>query len=138
MIRDVVAARGHPNVLSTHKTTLEFTKETHLTPRGDCIIAVGADKSLGDLKPELLEVLRNPGTKIKIKITCGGISDTVTAYGHPGLSFTHPTDAVLRKSEYVCSRTLAVNADKAALDLGRGLVEKLACGLPVTIEIRKI
>jgi hypothetical protein len=38
---------------------------------------------------------------------------------------THPTDVVVRKSDYFCSRTLAVRADKAASDLSRELVEKL-------------
>ena len=32
---------------------------------------------------------------------------------------------VIRKSDYVCERTLAVGADKAANDLSRALVEKL-------------
>jgi hypothetical protein len=32
---------------------------------------------------------------------------------------------VVRKSDYVCNRTLAVHADKAAQDLPKALVEKL-------------
>ena len=32
---------------------------------------------------------------------------------------------VVRKSNYVCSRTLAVKADKASADLSRSLVQKL-------------
>jgi hypothetical protein len=136
LIKDSVNARGHPNILATHGKTLEFTKETRLTPRGDCIIAVDADKSLGDLKKELLEALKNPTSVIELKITCGGVTDVVKARGHPKLSFTHPTDMVVRKSSFTCSRTLAVKADKAAADLDRKLVEKLAGGLPVELEVR--
>jgi hypothetical protein len=49
----------------------------------------------------------------------------VKAQGHPSLTFTHPTDLVIRKSDYVCGRTLAIRADIAACDLSRKLVEKL-------------
>jgi len=38
---------------------------------------------------------------------------------------THPTDMIIRKSNYICSRTLAIQAGKAACDLSRKLVEKL-------------
>jgi hypothetical protein len=38
---------------------------------------------------------------------------------------TDPADLVVRKSDYVCGRTLAILADKAAKDLSRKLVEKL-------------
>ncbi len=36
-------AQGHPNILATHKTTLEITKDTEVTGEGGCIIAVKAD-----------------------------------------------------------------------------------------------
>jgi len=41
------------------------------------------------------------------------------------LILTHPTDMVIRKSDYICNRTLAIRADKSANDLPRELVEKL-------------
>ncbi|MDX1814121.1 MAG: DUF371 domain-containing protein, partial [Candidatus Bathyarchaeia archaeon] len=44
-----------------------------------------------------------------------------------------------RKSDYVCSRTLAIHADKAAQDLSRGLVEKLKNPkqkMKITLEVR--
>ena len=45
---------------------------------------------------------------------------------------SHPTDMVVRKSGYICGRTLAINADKAACDLSRALVEKLKNPEPVS------
>ncbi len=126
-------ARGHPNVLSLHETTLEFTRETHLTPRGDCIFAVAADKSLPDLPAEFKDALRSENAVLTMTVECGGVSYTVVARGHPGLILTHPTDAVIRKSAFICPRTLAVNADKAACDLGRDLVEVLKKGGEATI-----
>jgi len=124
-IEEVVLGYGHENIIATHKTTLEFTKDTHLSEKGDCIVAVAADKALADLSLEFKANLRKPNAKLTILIEAGGITAQVQAYGAQRLSLAHPTDAVIRKSDYVCSRTLAVRADKAANDLPRALVEKL-------------
>jgi hypothetical protein len=123
--KEVVSGYGHANIHATHKTTLEFTKEKHLSKKGDCIIAVAADKAIADLSPKLKANLRKPKAKLTILIEAGGIAEQVQAQGSGKLILSHPTDAVIRKSEYVCSRTLAVRADKAANDLSRELVEKL-------------
>ena len=124
-IREVIFGYGHENMQATHKTTLEFTKDSHLTKKGDCIVTVAADKALADLNTEFKEILRKPNTKVTITIEADGVIEQVNAKGSPQLSLTHPTDMVVRKSGYVCSRTLAVHADKAACDLSRALVEKL-------------
>jgi len=124
-IREVIFGYGHENIQATHKTTLEFTKDTHLSEKGDCIVTVAADKALADLTAEFKEILRKPHAKLTIKIEADGITEQVKAEGSPQLILTHPTDMVIRKSDYVCNRTLAVHADKAAQDLPRKLVEKL-------------
>jgi hypothetical protein len=123
--REVIFGYGHENILATHKTTLEFTKDTHLSKKGDCIVAVAADKALADLSAEFKEKLRKPHAKLTILIEADGIIEQVNAHGSPRLILTHPTDMVIRKSDYVCNRTLAVHADKAAQDLSKALVEKL-------------
>lgn len=122
---ELISAHGHRNVQSTNKTTFEITKENHLTKRGDCVIAVGAAKGAIDLNPRFKAVARSQDARIKIKIEVNGEEETVTAWGNPKLLFTHSTDLVVRKSDYVCGRTLAVGADKAACDLSRRLIEKL-------------
>jgi hypothetical protein len=122
---ELISARGHINVQSTNETTFEVTKETHLTKRGDCIIAVGATKGAKDLNPKFKAAARKQGGRVTIKIEVDGEEETVTAWGSPRLSFSHPTDLVVRKSDYVCNRTLAIRADKAACDFSRKLVEKL-------------
>lgn len=124
-IREIIFGYGHENIRATHKTTLEFTKDTHLSKKGDCIVAVAADKALADLNPEFKENLRKPHAKLTILIGVGGIAEQVNAHGSPQLFLTHHTDMVIRKSDYVCSRTLAIHANKAAQDLSRELVEKL-------------
>jgi len=122
---EVIVAHGHENVRSTNKTTFEITKENHLTKRGDCILAVGATKGAADLNPRFKAVARTQHARVTIKIQVEGEEETVTAWGNPKLLFTHPTDLVARKSDYVCGRTLAIRADKAACDLSRKLVEEL-------------
>jgi hypothetical protein len=122
---EVVFGYGHENIRATHRTTLEFTKDKHLSRKGDCIIAVAADKALADLSPRFKANLRKPNAKLTIIIEADGIAEQVQAHGAQQLILSHPTDAVIRKSDYVCARTLAVRADKTANDLSRELVEKL-------------
>lgn len=136
VVSETVKAFGHNNVRSQHETTLEFTKENHLTPQGDCIIAIGADKGMSELSENFKMLMRNYNTMLDISIECDGVHDEVKAYGHPDLSFTHPTDMVVRKSMFICDRTLAVRANKSASDLKRELVEKLNVGgNPVTVRL---
>ena len=124
-VKEVIFGYGHENIQARHKTTLEFTKDTHLSKKGDCIVVVAADKALADLTADFKEKLRKPHAKLTITIEVDGISEQVNARGSPQLILTHLTDMVIRKSDYVCSRTLAVHADKAAQDLSRDFVEKL-------------
>jgi hypothetical protein len=124
-LQEVVFGYGHQNIQATHKTTLEFTKDTHLSKKGNCIIAVSANKALADLSPEFKAEMRKPNAKLTILIEAEGIKEQVHAFGVPQLTLSHSTDAVVRTSGYFCSRTLAVHADKAANDLSRALVEKL-------------
>jgi len=134
IVTEVIYARGHENVLSTNKTTFEVTKDTHLTKRGDCIIAVGATKGAADLNPKFKEAAQKEHARTTIIIEAGDEVDAVNAWGSPQLSFTHSTDLVVRKSNYVCNRTLAIRADKAAKDLSRKLVEKL-CNPNLSVKI---
>jgi hypothetical protein len=121
----VFSARGHKNVQSTHKTTFEFTKETTLTKRGDCVVALESTKAAADLPLEFKEAAKKEGAQITVTVEADELKETVKAEGSPQLEFTHPTDLVVRKSDYVCGRTLAIRADKAAIDFARELVEKL-------------
>ncbi len=120
-----IAASGHSNVTAKHKTTLEFTKDSHLTLRGDCIVAVNADKCFSDFSDGFIEKLRNRDSRLELKIKCNNAEDIVNARGHESLTLTHPKDMVVRKSNFICERTLGIKSDKAAIDLDRKLVEEL-------------
>ncbi len=138
MPTEKVLAEGHPNVLCLHKTTLEFTKDPDLTLRGDCIFAVSSDKAIADLSPTLLAALKNKDAHLIMTIECGGAIDTVTACGHPDLILSDPHEAVIRKSDFICPRTLAIGADKGAIDLSRELVAALQTVSEVVINIEVI
>ena len=122
---ETILAHGHENIQATHKTTFEITKEAQLSRRGDCIIAVSANKTMTDFSSEFKENLHKEKAKIMILIEAGDAAEVVNAFGSPRLILTHHTDMVVRKSNYICNRTLAIQADKAACDLSRKLAEKL-------------
>jgi hypothetical protein len=124
-VTTIIFARGHENIQATHKTTFEITKETALTKRGDCIIAVEATKGAADLSLEFKKAARRKGAQMMITIEVGELTEVVMSRGSPRLLFTHPTDLVVRRSGYVCGRTLAIRADKVASNLSRKLVEKI-------------
>jgi len=136
MLVEKIKATGHRNVTAKHKTTFEITKENHLTPRGDCIIAISADKSLPELSREFRNSLKNEKAKLKINLHCSNLTEKITACGDPNLTLKHPTDMVIRKSSFICDRTLAIKANKAAIDLNKEFVKKLKEGKEVEIELK--
>jgi len=122
---DAFWALGHANIHATHPTTLMFTKDIHVSQNGDCIVAMTADKSVADLSAQFKEDLRKPNAKLTVTIETGEFIEEIKALGSPKLCLCHPTDIVIRKSDYICSRTLAICANKSSNDLPRKLVEKL-------------
>jgi hypothetical protein len=108
-----------------HQTTLELTKDLQLTYRGDCIVGIGASKACNDLQPHLKELLRTKNMEVRIRISAHGLSFNLTAHGHPDLLLSHMSDMVIRKSSYICPRTLAILSDKSAVDIPRELVDQL-------------
>ena len=123
--REVIIAYGHANILATNKKTLEVTKEPSLSKSGTCIVAVRADKGADDLSSEFKRLLRKSGSSIAITFQTAGEEETIIATGHPELSLSHPRSLVVRKSRFICERTLAIKANKAAGDFSRPFAEKL-------------
>ncbi len=121
----VFFAKGHKNVLSTHRTTFELTKETELSKRGNCIVAVESTMGAVDLPDEFKKAAQKQNSKITIIIEAGNQKETAIGKGSPQLQFTHPTDLVVRKSKFVCGRTLAIETNKASIDFSKKFVEKL-------------
>jgi uncharacterized protein len=124
------SAKGHPNILATHKSTLEITADSELTEKGNCIVAVSADFSLQELQKV---ILGSSDGKIILTLAAAGITEYVTATANRNFSSNH--DIVLRTGSFLSERTLGTRADKAAEGLDRRLVKALASGDPATITI---
>lgn len=116
---------GHKNIRSLHQKTIEITKEPHLTTRGDCIIGVSATCGCKDLPKNIKKKIRNHDTIINFSIRVCNQEFQFQGRGHPDLTLSHAGDIVLRKSDYVSDRTLAVNCDKASDIIPRQMVKLL-------------
>ena len=138
-LQEIIVAFGHKNIFATHPSTLMFTKENHLKTTGDCIVGVNADKSLMDFNETFKEMLKKETSTLTINLGVTGLTETIHAYGSPKLVLTHPTDIVIRKSDFISDRTIAIHADKSSKDLSRQLVEKLKDPkqkIVITISVR--
>ena len=129
----IIRASGHPRITARHPTTLALTRDSAVTEKGDCFVACSASYELSD---GFREHLRN-SKKVVITISCGGESETIIAQGHPELN-PSGKDLVVRTSDWIDGRTLAIKADKAAKNLKRSLVEQLRLGKPVEIKVEPI
>jgi len=133
-------AYGHENVLSEHPRTLEFTKDKHLTKRGDCIVAVNANYEISDIKKLNL----TDGDKIKIIIKCKTaddkeniVEDCIEAEYNNG--FTNNHEMVVRITNFKDQRTFAINANKSSLQLKRKMIDFLKNPKnKIEVEIEKI
>jgi len=115
------------------------TREEHLTERGDCVVAVGAEASLAVLPPEMKEAARSRDAAISLTLEVSGESFTVTGRGDPALTYASELDVVARRSWYVCGRTLMVEADGASVDVPRSIVRLLrnqGAQVKVTLRVR--
>ena len=120
----VIKAKGNKLIKATHKSTLEITKDSFLTERGDCIIGISSNYSVKDLPEDLKDHLLNEG-KIKITIKVDDLINDIIAYGSKRLLLTNNKSIVIRKSNYIDDRTLAINSNKSAIDINRKLIERL-------------
>ena len=117
--------RGHKNILSLHEKTLEITKEPDLTINGDCIVGINADLACRDLPENFKKNAMSDDAKITFTIKAGKHSFSIHGNGSKKLTLKHPKDIVLRKSAFVCTRTLAIKCDKASSDMPREMIHVL-------------
>ncbi|WP_440771589.1 DUF371 domain-containing protein [Natronorubrum sp. DTA28] len=134
-MEELIRARGHEHVSAEHSSTFEITTDDFLTPAGDCILAIEADRAPADFDPEFVEACQDADATITATIEAGGYTDSVTGRGDPDLEFTNERSAVGRTSEYVDDRTIVNDAEFAAEGFDRELVAALADGAEVTVTI---
>lgn len=108
-MRVVFHCFGHENIRAKHPKTIEFTKDAHLTPRGDCIIGVRADFDLASVKK------LTGGIRITVEVN--GVRDTFWAAVNPDFDDDH--EMVFRKSRFRSKRTLGVSLNKGSIGLNR-------------------
>ncbi|HEW64306.1 DUF371 domain-containing protein [Fervidicoccus fontis] len=132
---DWIVAYGHYNVLATHRTTFEITKDNYLTKRGNCIIGIKSSKSLKDLSEDMKNNLRNSNTIVRLILYVDGKSDAVTCMGNENLILNSDSKIIVRKSGYIDGSTLCINADKSSNELSREVVKKLREGKKVTLGL---
>mgnify|MGYP000729760412 CR=1 FL=1 len=136
-IKDEFFAYGHKLIQATHKTTMEITKDDYLTKRGNCIIAVKSQKACSDLNEKLKELIKKDGAKIIIKLSVNGLEEIIEAEGSKMLTLTSNRSIVIRKSDYIDERTLAIRANKSSAELSREFIKKLkSSNSKVRIEIK--
>ena len=130
-------AYGHPNILGTHKTTLEFTKDDNLSLSGNCIIGVNADFDLSKIKA-LIGKSKDKSIVITIKAIAHNnkkIEESISAEFNP--KFNSYKEIVIRKTDFISERTFATKSDKSSFGLSRTLIDflkKKANKISVTIQ----
>ncbi|MCY4490769.1 MAG: DUF371 domain-containing protein [Thaumarchaeota archaeon] len=116
---------GHKNIRSNHQNTIEITRESDLTPSGDCIVGVRASSACADLPDDMKKSLENPNALVSFTFTVGQYEFVVYGAGHADLTLSHKEDIVLRKSNFTCPRTISVKCDKASNDIPREMIHLL-------------
>ncbi len=136
-MQEVVHATGHEHVSATHASTFEVTTDDWLTPAGDCILAVEADRAPADFDDDFVAACQDADATIELTLSVDNHTATVVGRGHPDLTFDSDRSLVARTSDYVDDRTVVVEADASAGDLDRDLVAALAGGADcrLTLEI---
>ncbi|MBU2561404.1 MAG: HAD-IIIA family hydrolase [Nanoarchaeota archaeon] len=125
-------ARGHRNILATHKNTLEFTKDKEMSLDGDCILGLEADFSIDELQK-----LAKSHSQLRMRIKAGEFTDEIEFTVNK--NFSSEQELVIRFSEFSSDRTFGFRATKSAKQLDRKLVEKLKDpGQRITVEIEPL
>ncbi|TXT63894.1 MAG: hypothetical protein BAJALOKI1v1_650016 [Promethearchaeota archaeon] len=124
MVLDTIRAYGHQNILCSHSTTIEITKDKSLTKKGNCILGIKATKACKDLTRKLKVAIKN-GQKIEVTIQTENKKDCFVGYGHKDLPLRHKKDIVFRKSNYICDRTVLINCSKSSRELSRELITEI-------------
>jgi len=116
---------GHKNIRSLHSRTIEITKDPNLTLNGDCIIGVSATKSCSDLTSAMKNKIRRNQSIVEIDLIVEPFSIKIHGIGNNNLLLTHLHDIVLRKSNFICDRTLCLSCNVSAIQIPRKMIDLL-------------
>jgi hypothetical protein len=134
-----ISFHGHENVRSLHPKSIEITTDSELTVNGDCIVGVRASCGCLDIPDKMKKLLQDPRSKVICTILVEDFSFKVIGKGSEKLTLANPHDIVIRKSNFTCPRTLAVNCDIASDSIPHQMVKVLqnpnTCGI-FRIEVK--
>ena len=129
---------GHPYITSKHRSTIEFTTDNNLTSRGDCILGVRSDANLLSLPNDVKNLLRKKNSIVSVSLKLEGYLEVIKGFGHPDLQLNDKEAIVIRKSDYICPKTLMIHADKSAIDISEEIRERMKnpdAEMEVTIQV---
>jgi hypothetical protein len=116
---------GHRNIRCLHNKTIEITKAVSVSTRGDCIAGVSASKACNDFDKEFKARFSESGRRVNLEIKVDELIFRMHGFTDQRLTLSHAHDIVIRRSNYVCPRTLCVLCNKASFDIPREVVLKL-------------
>ena len=125
MLTEEIQFCGHKNIRSLHTRTIEITKDPNLTLNGDCIIGVSATKSCSDLTSAMKNKIRRNRSIVEIDLIVEPFSIKIHGIGNDNLLLTHLHDIVLRKSNFICDRTLCLSCNVSAMHIPRKMIDLL-------------
>ena len=125
MLTEEIKFCGHKNIRSLHTRTIEITKDPNLTLNGDCIIGVSATKSCSDLTSAMKNKIRRNRSIVEIDLIVEPYSIKIHGIGNDNLLLTHLHDIVLRKSNFICDRTLCLSCNVSAIQIPRKMIDLL-------------
>lgn len=135
-VKELIRARGHKHVSASHQSTFEVTTDDFLTPAGDCIIGIDANRAPADFDPEFVSACQQPTTTIRLTLQVGSAEQRITGQGHPEMSLKSDRSTVVRTSDYVDDRTVAVQADAAAAHIEETIIEDLRAGAELELQLQ--
>jgi hypothetical protein len=86
---------------------------------------VRASKACADLDEALRRRLRSNDSVVRIEIMVGSESFVINGRGDERFTLQNPHDIVIRKTNFVCPRTMSVRCDKASSDMPRTMIKML-------------
>ena len=119
--------KGHPKITAEHRSTLEFTKDDHITGNGDCILGISSDHDIGDLN--------KLNGRLIFVMSVAGIEDSFEATIPKNHEITDEKELVIRTSSFVSGRTYAIGSSKASIDIDRNLIEALKKGSEMKVIV---
>lgn len=119
--------KGHPKITAEHRSTLEFTKDDHVSENGDCILGIASNHDIVNLN-------RLNGRLIFV-MKVDGIEESFEATIPKNHNITDEKELVIRTSSFICDRTYAIGSNKASVDIDRKLIEALKKGKEMEVFV---